>query len=337
MFPWTPDVFGASQLFDLMTMGFKYQMLACSFPQELLHVTLNHLYQLRAKVEDAGPVVALVDEVIALTNDKYATMSPLDFAGLKQTLCRFFADKRVKVSLFLQDGLQKNDGTLTLGYSGPLPPGNEIPGRIHYYDVSGAGLGSDSFDFPHVESISNASLGPPIDPARLAACSLGHNLYTKEAAAKPPPAAQAAAAEAAAAAAAAASHGGAVQAQRLDSAAAERAILAGDSHARQDLNLLADLMGRGAENVSSEPFKLNLFPDTSMPGSVPGKGRGVVPTTDMVVIDVGVREMSAANRDLVGVMDHMSLGGGGDDWGAAERAPEEDDDDLLGLMDEAAR
>ena len=162
MFPWTPDVFGASQLFDLMTMGFKYQMLACSFPQELLHVTLNHLYQLRAKVEDAGPVVALVDEVIALTNDKYATMSPLDFAGLKQTLCRFFADKRVKVSLFLQDGLQKNDGTLTLGYSGPLPPGNEIPGRIHYYDVSGAGLGSDSFDFPHVESISNAS---PVRPS----------------------------------------------------------------------------------------------------------------------------------------------------------------------------
>ena len=40
------------KLFDLMTMGFKYQMLACSYPQELLHVTLNHLYQLRAKVED---------------------------------------------------------------------------------------------------------------------------------------------------------------------------------------------------------------------------------------------------------------------------------------------
>ena len=36
-----------------MTMGFKYQMLACSYPQELLHVTLNHLYQLRAKVEQA--------------------------------------------------------------------------------------------------------------------------------------------------------------------------------------------------------------------------------------------------------------------------------------------
>ena len=39
------------KLFDLMTMGFKYQLLVCTHPRELLHVTLNHLRQLRAKVE----------------------------------------------------------------------------------------------------------------------------------------------------------------------------------------------------------------------------------------------------------------------------------------------
>ena len=50
------------KLFDLMTMGFKYQMLACSYPQELLFVTLNHLYQLRAKVEDSD-VCPLVDQI----------------------------------------------------------------------------------------------------------------------------------------------------------------------------------------------------------------------------------------------------------------------------------
>lgn len=32
----------------------------------------------------------------------------------KQALCRFFEDKHVKVSLFLQDGIQKSDGTLPL-------------------------------------------------------------------------------------------------------------------------------------------------------------------------------------------------------------------------------
>ena len=32
----------------------------------------------------------------------------------KQALCRFFEDKHVKVSLFLQDGIQKSDGTSPL-------------------------------------------------------------------------------------------------------------------------------------------------------------------------------------------------------------------------------
>ena len=318
-----------------MTMGFKYQLLACSYPQELLHVTLNHLYQLRAKVEDAGPVVALVDEVIHLANSKYASMSPFEFASLKQTLCRFFGDKKVKVSLFLQDGLQKNDGVLTLSYGGPLPPGADPPGRIAYFDVSGAGLGSDAFAFPLSESIDERPLGPPIDPARLAACTLGHNLYSKEKAA-PPPNAQAAAEQAAAQAAAAAQVGAAAAPQRLDSAAAERAILAESSHARQDLNLLADLIGGAA--ADAEPFKLNLFPDTSIPG-VGGGGRGSVGQTQMIVIDVGGKEMNAANRDLVGVMDEMSLGGG-DDWGVGggqAGGAEDEDDDLLGLMDQAGR
>ena len=111
--------------------------------------------------------------MIALANrDLVGVMSPLEFGRRRRRLPS--GGQAEEDDDFLQDGLQKNDGTLTLGGLDPLPPAL-MPGRIHYYDVSGAGLGSDSFDFPHVESISNASLGPPIDPAR--ACSLGHNLY----------------------------------------------------------------------------------------------------------------------------------------------------------------
>lgn len=44
----------------------------------------------------------------------------------KQALCRFFEDKHVKVSLFLQDGIQKSDGTPPLveehGGDRPLAP-----------------------------------------------------------------------------------------------------------------------------------------------------------------------------------------------------------------------
>ena len=34
-------------------------------------------------------------------------MPLLDWARVKQTLAYFFTDKRIKVSLFLQDGLQR--------------------------------------------------------------------------------------------------------------------------------------------------------------------------------------------------------------------------------------
>ena len=72
------------QLFDLMTMGFKYQLIACRYPQELLHVTLNHLHQLRAKIDDAGAVAELVEEAIRSANQLYGNMSAADFGALKQ-------------------------------------------------------------------------------------------------------------------------------------------------------------------------------------------------------------------------------------------------------------
>ena len=293
------------KLFDLMTMGFKYQLLACSYPQELLHVTLNHLYQLRAKIEESEQVAELVDDVIRLTNEKYAAMTPFDYAGLKQTLCRFFADKRVKVSLFLQDGMQKNDGTLTLHYAGPLPPGAQMPGQITYFDVSGASVGTDGFGFPSVDTIEDPGLGIAGSEPRQAACALGLNLYSKEVAAPPP---HHAAATAAAAAAAADQHQVLSRSQpKLDSAAAERAILAEESNARQDLNLLADLIGPRAGGAGDN-FKLNLFPETGMPG---GAGSvGGVAGTQTIVIDVR-RDMQTSNRALMGVMDDMRLDGGG--------------------------
>lgn len=41
------------KLFDLMLMGFKYQLLSCAYPGEMLQVTRNHLDALRGKVGDA--------------------------------------------------------------------------------------------------------------------------------------------------------------------------------------------------------------------------------------------------------------------------------------------
>ena len=327
------------KLFDLMTMGFKYQLLASSYPQELMHITLNHLYQLRAKIDDAPPVAALVDDVIRLVNEKYAVMPPLQFAVLKQTLCRFFSDKRVKVSLFLQDGLQKNDGAITLQYSGPLPPGVDLPGQLSAFNDAGAPLGADTFTFPLVETIDGIMpLGPPIHPARGTACTLGLNLYSKERA-PPPPAAEAAAADAAEAAAAASQKvkgAGPTSVAKavLDSVAAEKEILAQahKSTAKTDLNMLADLMGMGADSASGDgsglDYKLNLFPDTSMSGKASGGGGGgSVPVTQTIILDGDIR---GTNQSLRSIMDDLKIGG---DSGAAPA----DDDDLLSMMDSAGK
>ena len=310
------------KLFDLMTMGFKYQMLACSYPQELLHVTLNHLYQLRAKVDDAGPVCELVDECIRLANEKYAAMSPFEFAGLKQTLCRFFADKRVKVSLFLADGLQKNDGTITLSGGGPLPPGFDPPGMISYFAESGMAMGSDTFVVPHANTITDEPLGAPLDPRRQAACKFGHNLYSKEAPAVPPAQQAAVAATAARAGQGTASAG--ASKPRPDSALLAASILEGSSAnaARSNLNMLADLIG---PTSGGGDFKLNLFPNIP-DATYAGKG-GVVGRVDTIVID-GMG--AGSNAQLKGVMDDFNIG-------SSDAAGGDDEDDLLGMMDEASR
>ena len=53
------------QLYDLMTMGFKHQILGCTCPTQLLQVTLNHMETVRSLVE-GNPVVELIEEAIAV-------------------------------------------------------------------------------------------------------------------------------------------------------------------------------------------------------------------------------------------------------------------------------
>ena len=49
---------------------------------------------------------------------------------------RFLQDKKIKVSLFLQQSLQTQDGALVLSNEGLLPSISELPGCIKYFDRS---------------------------------------------------------------------------------------------------------------------------------------------------------------------------------------------------------
>ncbi|CAB1105887.1 unnamed protein product [Ectocarpus sp. CCAP 1310/34] len=52
-----------SKLFDLVTMGVKYQVLSCAQPQQLLQVTLNHLETIKQMVPHLASRVDAVIEV----------------------------------------------------------------------------------------------------------------------------------------------------------------------------------------------------------------------------------------------------------------------------------
>ena len=224
-----------------MTMGFKYQLVSCTHPRELVEVTLNHLDSIRylnvatgafsrvsddltrvqsyfvrfpsdtfdaysgqlpyalyhtmhhiflfefrataatfpsyrfsfcrrASVESSPPTAELIDGAIAQVVKLCQEISNTEFALIRQTLAKnfqgkvcllcislctlkntsrhggfavsvgssllfhFFFAQHIKVSLFLQDGIQSPDGTIVLNPGGPImnEPTVEAPGTIRY-------------------------------------------------------------------------------------------------------------------------------------------------------------------------------------------------------------
>jgi hypothetical protein len=101
------------KLFDLMTMGFKYQLVQCVRPEDILNVTLLHLQTLKSYLTDESVTDALsaVDAELRAT---YGAFSKHEWLALRRELFRFLGNKRVKVSLLLHEKLQLDDGRVRL-------------------------------------------------------------------------------------------------------------------------------------------------------------------------------------------------------------------------------
>lgn len=56
------------QLYDLMVMGFKYQLMNCKYPEELLQVTLNHLNTVKDMIENSQ-LQTKIDAAVKRMND----------------------------------------------------------------------------------------------------------------------------------------------------------------------------------------------------------------------------------------------------------------------------
>uniref|UniRef100_A0A8D1NIW8 Protein OSCP1 n=1 Tax=Sus scrofa TaxID=9823 RepID=A0A8D1NIW8_PIG len=98
------------KLYDLMTMAFKYQVLLCPRPKDVLLVTFNHLDAIKGFIQDSPTILHQVDETFR---------------------------QLTEVSIFLKDKVQNSNGRFVLPVSGPVPWGTEVPGLIRMFNHKG--------------------------------------------------------------------------------------------------------------------------------------------------------------------------------------------------------
>ncbi|XP_055749788.1 protein OSCP1-like [Salvelinus fontinalis] len=125
------------RLYELMVMAFKYQLLLCPRPRDLLIISYNHIDAIREFVRDTPSVLNQVDETHRKIIEVYTPLSDGEFQLLRQTLLIFLQDMHVRVSLFLKDKVQNPNGRFSLSTTGPVPHGTEVPGLIRMFSSNG--------------------------------------------------------------------------------------------------------------------------------------------------------------------------------------------------------
>jgi hypothetical protein len=108
-------------------------------------------------------------------------MSPYEYIMLKQNISRFFQGKNVKVSIFIQEGIQDNDGILRLPMKdtwGDLsPPGVILPGSVVKYKTNGV---VESEYKINIETASFYQKNNSSERLKIKSTLLGENMYDSE-------------------------------------------------------------------------------------------------------------------------------------------------------------
>uniref|UniRef100_A0A8D0CB25 Organic solute carrier partner 1 n=1 Tax=Salvator merianae TaxID=96440 RepID=A0A8D0CB25_SALMN len=290
------------KLYDLMTMAFKYQILLCPRPKDLLLITFNHLDTIKDFIYEAPKIVAQVDTTCRKLIDTYGSLSAGEFQLIRQTLLIFFQDIRIRVSILLKDRVQNTNGHFVLPTSGPVPWGTEVPGLIRLFNSKGEEIQRTTF-------ISGGNYQLPYREGSFdlhgdRVIKLGTNMYSIS---RPMETDTSGAAK------------------NMSSHAKENT--APNPLAKEELNLLARLMGSldVKEPLGSEAgFRLNLFP-TDEEEELAAQSR---PEELMYqVINIQADKDPQRNEELARIMGEFE---------AAEepRQMMSKGDDLLAMMDE---
>jgi hypothetical protein len=245
---------------------------------------------LRTMIATFPQCVLLLDSLQRQVLEVYGAFNGAQWARMRQVLLSFFQDRRVKVSLFLQDGLQTADGMVVVTHKGPLPVGGERPGTVRVW--------TNGNRTQSAVAVANAQLtSPPPAPFDMASplrpCRLGENLYSADR-------------------------------KRTGMAAAKPTVMEPESQpfkptevhqkaAKAELSMLASLMGVSTDGKGKT--QLNLFPDDLPIDTKSGGANDVIvfdaqdrKATESLLkqfgnLDIGLSDEAGEEDDLLALMD----------------------------------
>ena len=344
------------KLYDLMTMGFKFQLVTCTRPEDILNVTLLHLATLRSYLTEES-VIDAVNAVDSELRATYGMFQKHEWLGLRRELFRFLGNKRVKVSLLLHEKVQLEDGRMRL----PTPT-REVHDAEHGDRAVLGPVGTVRLREPLKSGFREWTESIPVffdgdrkrkfEGAPRTEVAPGGNMYSPERQVPclPPPLQTLEDAHEGDASGRDA-HGNVThQSSNQPSGAADRLMASAsrESSSAREMNLLAGLIRGGGAGSTSKPesdtFKLTLFGEASDTGdtvSAGGKSRGSRDSVLEVRGDAGKGNEASGLADVMksfGIDDAKKKNRSAFDDDDEEEDDDDDDDedDLLALMDGAS-
>ncbi|CEO94746.1 hypothetical protein PBRA_003559 [Plasmodiophora brassicae] len=310
------------KLYDLMTMGFKYQVLSCTVPSDLLKITVKHLNTLMSLFPSSAhdsAAYALINRTMQLVAKVYDNLRDWELAALRYRLAMFFQDRKVKVSLLLQDNLQSQTGAIIISHVRRVssPAGKDLLGTVNVYkqqtrlervvhlSVPGRDTVGEAFQPKKPDEKTPAAQAPVLDRPTsrqsVVSCALGSNIYELDRQTSDP-------------SAAAADHdqpsNQATPAQELQAPVNQQAVAC--------LDLLAGLIQAPAD-IKDNSFKLDL-------GMTLGTGSDASDGQPQSSFHVQKITINASQNSSSAIADW------GPDEGTTTKPTEDDQLDLLAMM-----
>ncbi|XP_048880899.1 protein OSCP1 isoform X2 [Brienomyrus brachyistius] len=290
------------KLYDLMTMAFKYQVLLCPRPKDMLLVTFNHMDAIRDFVRDSPSILNQVDETYRQLIEMYTPLSGGEFQLIRQTLLIFFQDMHIRVSIFLKDKVQNSNGRFVLPTSGPVPYGTQIPGLIRTFSCTGEEV--NRVQFRSAGNYTAALREGSFEMHGDRVIKLGTNMYGVSRAVE--------------------TH---MSGTSRNSSQHAKVNTAPNPLAKKELNLLAQLMG-GLDILkpggSSTSFRVNLFAtDEEEEEALMSRPAEL----SYEVINIQAAKDQQTNAELARIMGEFA------DEGEPSTTPSSKGDELLAMMD----